>query len=185
MAGEVVAVGEDVKQWKSGDRVCANFATEHLDGDITPEIQATALAGNVHGVLQQYKAFITGYVFSLESFFSHFCDTTIIHDRLLLPFRSICLTKRRQLCREWAQILHSTPHQLSLSSCAGVTAYNALLGPVPLKAGDTVLVLGTGGVSMQVHSVTKYLPTANVVSLQLWFADCSRLWRSCHCHFVF
>ncbi|KAF9239432.1 hypothetical protein BU15DRAFT_74588 [Melanogaster broomeanus] len=32
--------------------------------------------------------------------------------------------------------------------CAALTAYNALLGPVPLKGGDYVLVLGTGGVSI-------------------------------------
>jgi len=32
-----------------------------------------------------------------------------------------------------------------------LTAYNALLGPVPLKGGDYVLILGTGGVSMYVQ----------------------------------
>ncbi|KAG6849217.1 hypothetical protein H0H87_003023, partial [Tephrocybe sp. NHM501043] len=32
--------------------------------------------------------------------------------------------------------------------CAALTAYNALNGPVPVKAGDHVLVLGTGGVSI-------------------------------------
>lgn len=32
--------------------------------------------------------------------------------------------------------------------CAAVTAYNALLGLHPLKGGDTVLVQGTGGVSI-------------------------------------
>ena len=32
--------------------------------------------------------------------------------------------------------------------CAAVTAYNALLAQNPLKGGDTVLVLGTGGVSI-------------------------------------
>lgn len=37
--------------------------------------------------------------------------------------------------------------------CAAVTAYNALNGPVPIKAGDTVLVLGTGGVSMCVATL--------------------------------
>ena len=37
---------------------------------------------------------------------------------------------------------------LIVPSCAGVTAYNALLGPVPIKAGDIVLVQGTGGVSI-------------------------------------
>lgn len=36
-------------------------------------------------------------------------------------------------------------------SVAGVTAYATLTGPVPLKGGDTVLVLGTGGVSMSVN----------------------------------
>lgn len=57
MAGEVIAVGEDVQQWKVGARVCANFATEHLDGDLTPEIQATSQGGQTHGVLTQYKTF--------------------------------------------------------------------------------------------------------------------------------
>ena len=32
--------------------------------------------------------------------------------------------------------------------CAAVTAYNALHGPTPVKAGDYVLVQGTGGVSI-------------------------------------
>lgn len=32
--------------------------------------------------------------------------------------------------------------------CAALTAYNALHGPVPIKGGDVVLLLGTGGVSM-------------------------------------
>ncbi len=35
--------------------------------------------------------------------------------------------------------------------CAGVTVWNALHGPRPLAAGDTVLTLGTGGVS--IHAV--------------------------------
>jgi len=38
--------------------------------------------------------------------------------------------------------------EASTLPCAAVTAYNALLGPNPLKGGDTVLVLGTGGVSI-------------------------------------
>lgn len=32
--------------------------------------------------------------------------------------------------------------------CAAITAYNALHGPTPLKGGDTVLIQGTGGVSI-------------------------------------
>ncbi|MEY4722053.1 MAG: hypothetical protein RIQ46_1778 [Pseudomonadota bacterium] len=40
--------------------------------------------------------------------------------------------------------------------CAGVTAWNALMeGPRPLKAGDSVLVLGTGGVSLLALQIAK------------------------------
>jgi len=38
--------------------------------------------------------------------------------------------------------------EASTLPCAALTAYNALMGPVPVKAGDTVLVQGTGGVSI-------------------------------------
>ena len=42
-----------------------------------------------------------------------------------------------------------TAHQAATLPCAGVTAWNALFeGPVPLKPGESVLVQGTGGVSM-------------------------------------
>ncbi|KZO99189.1 NAD-P-binding protein [Calocera viscosa TUFC12733] len=33
-------------------------------------------------------------------------------------------------------------------ACAAVTAYNALMGNIPMKGGDTVLIQGTGGVSI-------------------------------------
>ncbi|EIN05165.1 NAD(P)-binding protein [Punctularia strigosozonata HHB-11173 SS5] len=38
--------------------------------------------------------------------------------------------------------------EASCLPCAGLTAYNALFGPSPLRAGDSVLVQGTGGVSV-------------------------------------
>ncbi|KAG6804647.1 hypothetical protein H0H93_007599, partial [Arthromyces matolae] len=40
--------------------------------------------------------------------------------------------------------------------CAGLTAYNALNGSVPVKAGDYVLVLGTGGVSMLITFLSPF-----------------------------
>ncbi|THH26389.1 hypothetical protein EUX98_g7800 [Antrodiella citrinella] len=43
---------------------------------------------------------------------------------------------------------HLTFEQAATLPCAGVTAWNALQGPVPLKGGDYVLVQGTGGVSV-------------------------------------
>lgn len=57
MAGEIVAIGDDVKGWKAGDRVCANFATDHIHGDATPETLKTALGGPSHGVLTEYRTF--------------------------------------------------------------------------------------------------------------------------------
>ncbi|EIW56484.1 NAD-P-binding protein [Trametes versicolor FP-101664 SS1] len=43
---------------------------------------------------------------------------------------------------------HLSYEEASTLPCAAVTAYNALLGPNPLKGGDVVLVQGTGGVSI-------------------------------------
>ncbi|KAJ6549248.1 hypothetical protein DFH09DRAFT_1248874 [Mycena vulgaris] len=97
MAGEVIAVGADVIQWKVGDRVSPNFMLGKIHDELTPEIAATALGRASHGVLTEYKAF---------------------------------------------------PAHTATLPCAALTAYNALTaGHSPVKAGDTILVLGTGGVS--------------------------------------
>lgn len=42
---------------------------------------------------------------------------------------------------------HLTLEEAATLPCAGLTAWNALYGAHPVKPGDTVLVLGTGGVS--------------------------------------
>ncbi|KAF8969329.1 hypothetical protein BDZ97DRAFT_1795109 [Flammula alnicola] len=57
MAGEIIAVGEEVKGWKVSHRVCANFSTDHIHGPTTPQIQGTSLGGQAHGVLTQYRTF--------------------------------------------------------------------------------------------------------------------------------
>ena len=59
MAGEIVALGEDVNPnlWKVGDRVSANFTQDHVDGDLTPEAQVTALGGSLDGGLAEYQTF--------------------------------------------------------------------------------------------------------------------------------
>ncbi|KIY63485.1 alcohol dehydrogenase superfamily protein [Cylindrobasidium torrendii FP15055 ss-10] len=43
---------------------------------------------------------------------------------------------------------HLSYEEAATLPCAALTAWNALHGPVSVKAGDTVLVLGTGGVSI-------------------------------------
>src|SRR4029079_11448251 len=57
-AGEVVAVGEGVTRWKTGDRVCPSFMQGWLDGERSPEHARTALgAGDMEGVLRECGAF--------------------------------------------------------------------------------------------------------------------------------
>ena len=47
--------------------------------------------------------------------------------------------------------------------CAAVTAWTALAGPIPIRAGNTVLTLGTGGVSIFAVQLAKAVG-ANVIS---------------------
>ncbi|KAI0337720.1 NAD-P-binding protein [Trametopsis cervina] len=112
MAGEIVAVGEGSRSehWKVGDRVCANFTQDHLHGDLTPEIQRTALGGSLDGCLAEYRTFPSYSLVKVP-------DNLSYEEASTLP-------------------------------CAAVTAWNALQGPKPVKAGDYVLVQGTGGVSI-------------------------------------
>ncbi|KAI0767112.1 NAD-P-binding protein [Fomes fomentarius] len=110
MAGSIVAVGEDVKSWKVGDRVSASFFTNHIFGEMSDEAMETCLGGPIDGVLTEYK---------------------------VLPARSLVRIPE-----------HLSYEEASTLPCAAVTAYNALFGPKPLKGGDTVLVQGTGGVSI-------------------------------------
>ncbi|OSD02944.1 NAD-P-binding protein [Trametes coccinea BRFM310] len=110
MAGEVVALGADVKGWATGARVAANFALDHVYGDLTAEAKATGLGAPIDGVLTEYK---------------------------VVPAHALVRIPE-----------HLSYEEAATLPCAAVTAYNALLGPNPLKGGDTVVVQGTGGVSI-------------------------------------
>ena len=59
------------------------------------------------------------------------------------------LSEYALLDQEWAVHLpgHLSWEEAATLPCAGVTAWNCLNGAVPLTAGQTVLVLGSGGVS--------------------------------------
>ncbi|KAI0728248.1 NAD-P-binding protein [Fomitopsis betulina] len=110
MAGEILAIGDAVRGWVVGDKVCANFSLDHIHGDPTDQTKLSGLSAPIDGVLTEYK---------------------------ILPAHSLV-----KIPHEWTYIEAST------LPCAAVTAYNALLGQNPLKGGDTVLILGTGGVSI-------------------------------------
>src|ERR1700676_4914729 len=50
-AGDVVAVGEGVTQWKAGDRVCGIFMQRWLEGGPTVSKSKGALGGDIDGML--------------------------------------------------------------------------------------------------------------------------------------
>ncbi len=109
-AGEVVAVGPDVRRVKLGDRVCPTFMQGWLGGDVVAESRMRSLGGGVDGVLAE---------------------------RVLV---------------DQEDLVHIPPHlsyeEAATLPCAGLTAWNALYGGRALQPGESVLVLGTGGVSV-------------------------------------
>jgi NADPH:quinone reductase-like Zn-dependent oxidoreductase len=109
-AGVVLAIGEQVSQFKVGDHVTSLFFQDWLDGPIQPSTGKSALGGPIDGV------------FSSQHLFP---ETGLLH----AP----------------AGLSHAEAATLP---CSALTAWNALIERGHLHAGQTVLVLGTGGVSL-------------------------------------
>ena len=109
-AGEVISVGAEVTVWKPGDRVVVPFMPGWLDGELSPAKSASALGGDVDGLLREFA--------------------TVRADALLpLP-------------------PHLGFEQAATLPCAAVTAWNGLFVSGDLKPGQTLLLQGTGGVSL-------------------------------------
>lgn len=108
-AGEVVAVGEGVSQWKRGDRVAGIFMQNWIDGPPTPEKVKGALGGDIDGMLAEF---------------------VVLHENGLVAIPD-----------------HLSFQEAATLPCAAVTAWNAL-STCDLKPGSTVLIQGTGGVSL-------------------------------------
>ncbi len=123
-AGEVVALGSDVKSHKVGDRVVGNFFQGWIEGPMGMAGLHSALGGSIDGVLAEY--------FVLKA--------------------NAALAVPKQLSYEQAATL----------PCAAVTAWQALVSLGSLKKDDTILLLGTGGVSMFGLQLAKALG-ANVI----------------------
>ena len=108
-AGEVVEVGSEVTEFKTGDRVMGNFFQNWIKGELKDAEVGSALGGSINGTLAEYAVFNADATLRVPEHLSYLEAAT-------LP-------------------------------CAAVTAWNALQS-ANLKAGDTVLLLGTGGVSI-------------------------------------
>jgi len=109
-SGEVVAVGDGVRDLQTGDRVAGSFFQKWIHGPFAREYGASALGGGIDGVLTQFRVFDQEGLLRIPEHLSY-------QEGATLP-------------------------------CAGLTAWNALVPTTHVQAGDTVLLLGTGGVSI-------------------------------------
>jgi len=109
-AGEIVAVGAGVTQWKVGDRVAGTFFQGWQSGPVRREVFETALGGSINGMLAEYVALSADGVIAIPAHLS-------FEEAATLP-------------------------------CAALTAWQALVTQGKVSAGQTVVVLGTGGVSI-------------------------------------
>ena len=109
-AGEVLAVGAGVTQWKPGDRVAGTFMQSWHDGPLTAAKAKFALGGDIDGMLA---------------------------DEVVLPEPGLVGVPE-----------HLSYQEAATLPCAAVTAWNALFTAAGAKPGDTVLIQGTGGVSI-------------------------------------
>ncbi|KAL4884620.1 hypothetical protein BJY04DRAFT_232993 [Aspergillus karnatakaensis] len=125
-AGDVIEVGEGVRNIEKGDRVVINFDIAHLYG--ARQGDETCQGGYIDGVLAQY---------------------------VVRPATSVVRvpSTARQSYSELASLV-----------CTGVTAWNGLFGNVPLKPGQSVLVQGTGGVSISALVIAKAAGATTIVT---------------------
>ncbi|MEM5388821.1 NAD(P)-dependent alcohol dehydrogenase [Paraburkholderia phymatum] len=114
-AGEVTAIGSDVRRVKLGDRICGTY----VDGWISGERLDLGIGrgGDCNGMLSEY---------------------------VLLDVESVVRLPEHLSFEEGATL-----------PCAAVTAWNAVCGYAPLLPGQTVLTLGSGGVSLFVLQFAK------------------------------
>ncbi|CUA68587.1 putative alcohol dehydrogenase [Rhizoctonia solani] len=109
-AGEVVAVGDGVTQWKKGDRVHSLFFETWFDGPIKDEYAPFTVGAGTTGCLTQYRIFDA---------------------KTLLPIPA-----------------HMSYEEAATIPCAALTAWQSFFEKRPITKDSTVLVLGSGGVSV-------------------------------------
>src|ERR1700722_15394741 len=107
-AGEVIAVGADVGDFKTGDVVVSPFYPNWLGGEATPAAKREVPGEIIDGYAREYACMPAHAFTKAPAGYS--------------PVGAATLT------------------------CAGVTAWRGLVVAGQVKPGDTVLILGTGGV---------------------------------------
>jgi NADPH:quinone reductase-like Zn-dependent oxidoreductase len=109
-AGEILAIGDGISDWKPGDRVAGTFFQNWIRGPLHKGVSESALGGAIDGVLAEQVVFSAEGVVRVP-------DHLDFAEAATLP-------------------------------CAALTAWNALVFQGRVAASDTVLLQGTGGVSL-------------------------------------
>ena len=109
-AGEVIALGDGVHEFKVGDAVVSTYWPNWLGGEPTPATKSGELGDDVDGYAREYVSMPAHAFTKAPAGYTHVEAATL--------------------------------------TCAGVTAWRGLVVCGRVKPGDTVLILGTGGVSL-------------------------------------
>ena len=109
-AGEVIEVGEGVREFAIGDRVAGCFFDDWAAGGVSPAGMATARGGAIDGMA---------------------AEEVVMRERGAVAIPE-----------------HLSYEEAATLPCAALTAWHALVVKGGLKASETVLLLGTGGVSI-------------------------------------
>jgi len=116
-AGEVIAVGEGVKQWQEGDHVMSLFFPNWLAGNASAATTSAVSGESVNGYATQ-------------------CSSVAAESLTGIP-------------------AGYTFAEAATLPCAALTAWRALIVEGKLKAGDRVLVEGSGGMSIFALQIAK------------------------------
>ena len=109
-AGDVIAVGDGVDEFKIGDAVVSTFYPYWQGGDMTPATRRDVPGESIDGYAREYACMPAHAFTKAPPGYTHVEAATL--------------------------------------TCAGVTAWRGLVVAGRVKPGDTVLILGTGGVSL-------------------------------------
>ncbi|CAE6456178.1 unnamed protein product [Rhizoctonia solani] len=125
-AGEVVALGEGVTEWKEGDRVHSLFYETWFEGPFKREYMGHTLGGTSSGCLAQYRVFTAESLLPIPTHLSYEEASTI-------PCAALTA---------WHAFFEKQP----ITNNSTVLVLGS--GGQPITNNSTVLVLGSGGVSV-------------------------------------